>query len=84
MNDIENSSHPNDMYYTIESKLKDDGYFVFSHNDLKTQGDESLLRHASLKSKQDLQDNKVKLAEDKEFVFQRGSGAYSEIDAWIF
>jgi MoxR-like ATPase len=68
MNDIENSSHPNDMYYTIESKLKDDGYFVFSHNDLKTQEDESLLRYESLKSKHDFQDNKVKLAEDKEFA----------------
>ncbi|MBN2403842.1 MAG: AAA family ATPase [Spirochaetes bacterium] len=68
MSEIENSVNPNDMYYTIESKLKHDGYFVFSHNDLRTQYDENVLKRVPYKTNYNLQqepsEQKESAAED--------------------
>jgi MoxR-like ATPase len=67
MSNIENDVHSNDMYYTIESKLKHDGYFVFSHDDLKSQCDENILKNIPLQSGYNLQ---VEPSEKKESVEQ--------------
>jgi MoxR-like ATPase len=45
MSDNENKSDSNDIYYTIESKLKNDGYFVFSHDDIKSEEGENIIKH---------------------------------------
>jgi MoxR-like ATPase len=64
MNNKENNSSSNDTYYTIESKLKHDGYFVFSHDDIKSQDGENIFKRAPYVSKQNIQpelyeDNKI-------------------------
>ncbi len=68
MSDKENNSHPDDMYYTIESRLKNDGYFVFSHDEIKSQGNNNIFKRMPYISEQIIE---PKLFENQEMPERR-------------
>lgn len=73
MKNDESVEHSSDMYFEIESMLKRSGYFVFSHDDLRHQYDESIYREAGYQSEHHIplkriSDDDIEEKEDAEHV----------------